>query len=377
MIKKRNREYIKFERRLFGIIILISGITLLTLLSLTSFLSGRLGNWVVGFLQNIFRFSYEDAYYFHDHYIRGNKSILLFITAIILAWLFLRILIGFMTKYFDEISRGLDELVEETDSKIELSEEMNFLEYRMNYCKDILRKRSKEIKVSEERKNDLVVYLAHDIRTPLTSIIGYLNVLEENLDLPIEMREKYIGITLNKAYRLESLINQFFDITRFSLQDIEILEADIDISLMLYQIVDEFYPVLRKEKKDIKIEMDEIIIKGDSDKLARVFNNILKNAIAYSYEDTNIIIESKVLGDSLVIDISNEGPTISERDLETIFDKFYRLDSSRSTSTGGSGLGLAIAKEIVLAHRGSIEVESKDEITRFRVKLPLENKNLV
>lgn len=228
------------------------------------------------------------------------------------------------------------------------------------------------LRAESERKNDLIAYLAHDLKTPLTSVIGYLSLLKEAPDMPAEQRAKYTSITLNKSLRLESLINEFFDITRYNLHEIVLEEERFDLGYMLMQMADEFYPVLEPQGKTISIHADdELSITADPDKLARVFHNILKNAIAYSYDHTDIEIKAAREGQSLVISVANFGKTIPKQKLDSIFEKFYRLDDARSTNTGGAGLGLAIAKEIVTAHGGSISVSSEKQVTTFTVVLPM------
>lgn len=222
-----------------------------------------------------------------------------------------------------------------------------------------------------QRKNDLITYLAHDLKTPLASVIGYLSLLEEAPDMPAEQKAKYTGVALNKANRLEELINEFFDITRFNLQTIVLNKGDIKLAFMLRQMADEFYPLLAPQGRKAEIHVPEsLVITGDADKLARVFNNILKNAIAYSYENSVIDISAGLQGEDVIITFVNHGDPIPSQKIDTIFEKFYRLDSARSTDSGGAGLGLAIAKEIVTAHGGTITAESSRERTVFTVKLP-------
>lgn len=241
-----------------------------------------------------------------------------------------------------------------------------------------LQKHEQLLKEEVGRKNDLVAYLAHDLKTPLTSVVGYLSLLNEAEDMPTKMQEKYIDITLRKALRLEELINEFFEITRYNMMQISVDMERIDLSYMLFQMADEFYPQLQKKKNTIKLNIDEnIFITGDPNKLARVFNNILKNAIAYSYENTEIVIGTRVLPEGVEISFSNKGKTISNEKLKTIFDKFVRLDEVRGTSTGGAGLGLAIAREIINLHGGRISATSQEEETTFSVFLPSEDDKLV
>lgn len=227
------------------------------------------------------------------------------------------------------------------------------------------------LKAETARKNDLIAYLAHDLKTPLTSVIGYLSLLDEAADMPPEQRAKYTRIALTKACRLEKMINEFFDITRYNLQEIVIQKEPIDLYYMLVQLTDEFLPALERKGNTAVLRAEEnLTVPGDPDQLARVFQNVLKNAAAYSYPHTEIVIEAWESGDSVAVRFTNRGQTIPQSKLDSIFEKFYRLDEARTSGTGGAGLGLAIAKEIVALHGGRIAAESRDETVRFTVTLP-------
>ena len=243
---------------------------------------------------------------------------------------------------------------------------------QMVEIKATMQRHEQKQKEEATRKNDLIAYLAHDLKTPLTSVIGYLSLLDEAPDMPMQQRAKYVHITLDKTHRLESLINEFFEITRYNLQQIEIEKEPIDLYYMLVQMTDEFYPLLQKHGNSTELNVDEnTTIYGDAVKLARVFNNILKNAIAYSYPDSIIKIWTEQNDTAINIYFQNKGKTIPPHKLDSIFEKFFRLDEARTTNTGGAGLGLAIAKEIVTLHGGSISADSKNENITFCVSLPL------
>ena len=259
------------------------------------------------------------------------------------------------------------------DKKIFPSQYENMADYTV-LLKEQFQNSEERLRAESVRKNELVAYLAHDLKTPLTSVIGYISLLQEAPDMPVEQRAKYTGIALEKALRLESLINQFFDITRYNLQQIVLEEETFDLGFLLMQMADEFYPVLEQHGKSISIHADEDLpVAADSAKLARVFNNILKNAVAYSYDNTEIEIYAEKRENTIRVSISNFGKTIPKQKLDMIFEKFYRLDDARSTNTGGAGLGLAIAKEIIVAHGGTISVTSEKQITTFTVELPAQN----
>ena len=259
------------------------------------------------------------------------------------------------------------------DKKIFPKQYENMADYTV-LLKEQFQNSEERLRAESVRKNELVAYLAHDLKTPLTSVIGYISLLKEAPDMPVEQRAKYTNIALEKAFRLESLINEFFDITRYNLQQIVLEEETFDLGFLLMQMADEFYPVLEQHGKSISIHADEDLpIAADSAKLARVFNNILKNAVAYSYDNTEIEIYAEKRENTIHVSISNFGKTIPKQKLDMIFEKFYRLDDARSTNTGGAGLGLAIAKEIVVAHGGTISVTSEKQITTFTVELPSQN----
>lgn len=352
--------------------LLITVTPIVTVYLLRFLLRGQIGDRIVGFLVVAFNFNYSEALTIYQLLIRNNMDMILFAVILLFLVILFRFLVSWFTRYFDEVSAGMDKLVEEFDDEIILSPELDFMENKLNQIKTNLEKQKKAALEAEQRKNDLVVYLAHDIKTPLTSVIGYLSLLDEAPDMPPEQKAKYVGITLEKAYRLEQLIDEFFEITRFNLQTVVLNKENIHLGFMLQQMADEFYPMLTPQSKQVTIDVpDGLTLWGDADKLARVFNNILKNAIAYSYANSTIDISAQQQDKNITITFTNQGNPIPQEKLNTIFEKFFRLDTSRSTNTGGAGLGLAIAKEIINAHGGNIFVKSTIQRTVFTVVLPL------
>ena len=269
------------------------------------------------------------------------------------------------------IADSMSSFIKSDHDDLTLPKRYSGIETQLIKMKAISQKHQQLMQTEMQRKNDLITYLAHDLKTPLASVIGYLSILDEAPDMPTAQKAKYVGIALDKAYRLEELINEFFEITRFNLQSIVLNKGNIKLAFMLHQMVDEFYPMLTPQGKQVVVNApDDLNLWGDADKLARVFNNILKNAIAYSYSDSVIEISAVQQDENGVITFTNRGNPIPPQKLDTIFEKFYRLDTSRSSRTGGAGLGLAIAKEIVNAHNGSISVQSNDDQTIFTLILP-------
>lgn len=332
----------------------------------------RMGNWVVWFLQNVLGMDFEHAYYFYDDHFRGNKD-LFFCVAVFLVfagmlWLVFR---G-MSRYFGEINRGIESLLADDGEPIRLSPEMLPFERKLNAVKRALAERKEETAQAERRKDELVLYLAHDIRTPLTSVIGYLNLLEEEPDSPPEQRAKRVHIALDKACRLETMMNEFFEITRYNSQQIALSRETVDLYYLLVQLTDELTPVLAERGNSVSLRLDEdLTVPGDAEKLARVFGNLLKNAAAYSDPRSEITVSARAVEGDVVIRFQNRGPDIPPEKLKVLFDKFVRLDQARSSGTGGTGLGLAIAREIVLLHGGAIRAFSEDHTVTFMVRLPV------
>mgnify|MGYP002706378529 CR=1 FL=1 len=280
--------------------------------------------------------------------------------------------------YFQEVVNATEQFYQKDTSLIELSEPLREVENRLNQTKVNILNNERIAREAEQRKNDLVTYLAHDLKTPITSVIGYLTLLQDEPQISDELRAKYTGIALNKAERLEELINEFFDITRFNLSKLTLEVERINLSRMLEQITSEFYPILAEKELQWCTEIaPDIEILCDPDKLERVFDNLIRNAINYSYVKTDIFFSMKQIDDMVEIFVQNKGKTIPPEKLERIFEQFFRLDSARSSQTGGTGLGLAISKEIVELHGGRIKAESADESISFTVVLPVDCKKIV
>jgi two-component system, OmpR family, sensor histidine kinase VanS len=369
-LSEKNNDYYKLKRKLFLYILVIVIAAIVFVFYLRELMRWRTGEWIVRFLENSFYLERQDAMLIYQYTIRNNITIIMYVTIAVTVLILCRIMLSKFAKYFNEINNGIDILIQKEDKQIELSPEMEFLEQKLNTLKLTLEKREQEAKLAEQRKNDFVMYLAHDIKTPLTSIIGYLSLLDEASDMPAEQQEKYIRITLDKAIHLERLIDEFFEITRYNLQTIKLEKKHIDLYYMLVQITDEFYPQLAVNGKQVVIHApDDLTVYADPDKLARVFNNILKNAVAYSEDNSVIDITAGHYGDMVSIEFKNAG-SIPKSKLDAIFDKFYRIDDARSSGKGGAGLGLAIAKEIVTLHGGRLYADSDQTHTSFTVELP-------
>lgn len=313
-------------------------------------------------LDNIYELVFERAYFIF----------IIFGTTLIIVLSLLYKLLNKIFSYVFAVSESADKLFDKNVEYINLPPEMVEVEKKLNHFKTEAIKNERLARENEQKKDELIVYLAHDIKTPLTSMIGYLSLLSEIKDIPQEQRNRYIDIALDKSYRLEYLINELFDVARFNSEKIVLEKEEINLNLMLEQIADDFYPTLKEMNKKINFTSDEkTILYADPDKLSRVFNNLIKNAVNYSKENTDIDISILNKENQATVKITNKGKQIPKEKLDKIFEKFYRLDSSRTSKTGGSGLGLAIAKEIVELHGGRIYAESDMKETTFSVILPI------
>ena len=273
-------------------------------------------------------------------------------------------------QYLEALTAAADRLAHPGEEPITLPDALKDTENQLNLARERALRDAMAAKEAEQRKNDLIVYLAHDLKTPLTSVIGYLTLLRDEPNISPALRARYTGVALDKAERLEDLINEFFDITRFNLTHLELEKRPVDLVRMLQQVVDEFDPLLVERDLDCVLELpDTLEYVCDSDKLARVFDNLVRNACYYSPLSTYIKISAAVEEEAIVLAFTNYGVTIPPEKLERIFEQFFRLDSSRASGTGGAGLGLAIAKEIVQLHGGTISAQSADGVTTFTVCL--------
>ncbi|MDE5819360.1 MAG: HAMP domain-containing histidine kinase [Lachnospiraceae bacterium] len=336
-------------------------------------LSGKFADWMIGVYQNLFRLDYDAAYILYQNTFRNHMDIIMIAAIACIFFIVFRIYLNWFTVYFEEIGKGMDSLLQEKSEDISLTPELFVLERRLNTVKHTIEKQKSDILTTEKRKNDLIMYLAHDLKTPLASVIGYLNLLRDEKEISDEVRDKYLSISLEKAERLEELINEFFEIARFNLSDITLQYSRISLMRLLEQVLYEFDPMLKEKGLTGKLQaQNDVTLRCDANKIQRVFDNLLRNAVMYSDEGGEIEITVQFdQAQAVTISVSNHGDTIPEEKLNRIFEQFYRLDDARSTKSGGAGLGLAIAKQIVELHGGSIEAQSREGQTRFSVTLPV------
>ena len=287
--------------------------------------------------------------------------------------------------YIRRLSEGINAVASgDLESRIEVigDDEFSEMAENINHMTDELRELLRSEREAEQSKNDLITNIAHDLKTPLTSIIGYLELLSGGkVELSPDMEKKYLKIAYNKSKRLEQLIADLFSFTKLSYGRITMKVGYVDIVKLLSQLLEEFYPNFSEAgvSYELRSNVDSLEIAADGSLIARVFENLIGNAIKYGAEGKKVIVRvsAEPQNDAVEVKVINFGYVIPEKDLPQIFEKFYRVDQARSTKTGGTGLGLAIAKEIVEMHGGSITASSDLSGTVFCVRLKIHfNKEL-
>lgn len=316
------------------------------------------------------------------------KYLIAFVISLIIFIIIFFDLMNITLKYIGVLSNTIQEVTAgdyDVEAPIEYDDELGLLAANINALSKTLKDKEKESEIlkenerlafdaernAEKQKNDLITNVAHDLRTPLTTIVGYLELIKNNDQLSKEEIQKYSTVAYEKSKKLQGMMDDLFEFTSLDQANVKVHMVTINISELILQIVDEFYPTFQEHHLTpvIHVSNPNLLIKGDGQLLARVFDNLLSNAVKYGEDGREIKIE--VLNDdsNVTIKIRNYGHAIAQEDLPYIFDKFYRSDASRSSSTGGTGLGLAIAKNIVHIHNGQIFVTSHKDKTTFVVVL--------
>lgn len=335
----------------------------------------KIGNFLAELIVWIKGCSWAEAQSIYFTYIRSNIEYLMFYAFLVFFIIFMRMLILRFTRYFDEIIAGVDQLVK-GDQPIILSPELDFMEVRLKEVRRQLQAAAAAEREAEKKKNDFLLYLAHDIRTPLTSVIGYLSLLKQFPEQDVAIENKYLNIVLDKALQLQKLIEEFFDVTRLTFQQVALELKPVDIGCMLMQLADEAYPLANSAGMTVQlsVQSDPIMVKADPDKLARALQNLLRNAVSYGGKG-EILISAHCGDNECILSFSNRGQ-VPQQELDRFFERFYRGDPSRGSapngnSTGGAGLGLVIARDIIRLHGGSLSASCQDGWITFKVLLPV------
>lgn len=277
-------------------------------------------------------------------------------------------------KYLSRISNAIRDISEgdlNTNIEVKGDDEFTAMAVNLNRMVEDIRRLMEKEREAERTKNELITNVAHDLRTPLTSIIGYLELLSGKTELPPEIQKKYIDIAYAKAKRLEKLIEDLFGFTKMNYGKLSMHVGKVDIVKLLGQLLEEFYPnfVDRNLSYELHSNVPAKVIDADGNLLARLFDNLINNAIKYGADGKRVLVQIHAGDEVVSVSVTNYGYVIPADELPLIFNKFYRVEQSRSTHTGGTGLGLAIAKSVVDMHGGTIQVKSDLDGTVFTVKL--------
>jgi signal transduction histidine kinase len=316
----------------------------------------------------------KTVYSFFDNVVLNVSSIyilpLVVLLAVLINYLFARRTTKRLNAIYNavlQIQQGEYNVLLPNDNKDPLGE----LEHNINSLAlqiDDTLKRRKEV---EQSKDDFIVNIAHDLRTPLTSIIGYLSFISEKQLAP-EISAKYAGVAFEKSQQLERLIESLFDIAHLTIDTLQITKEELDLKKFLLQKQDELYPLLSAADMEMRLVLSDSVSKihADGVLLARVFDNLINNAIRYAKEGRYVDVEAEVLRDMVRISFITHANPVPADELEKIFDKLYRLEKSRATGTGGTGLGLSISRRIVELHGGTLTARQAEHGTAFDIYLP-------
>lgn len=298
------------------------------------------------------------------------------ITGIMLFIIFFFLFTRGAIKYLEEINSALKLISKgnfEVKIPIKYNDELGELAENINLMSAKLKTSIDEERNAERTKNELITSVSHDLRTPLTSVLGYLGLISnDNYQDEVKLRY-YVDIAYTKCQDLKKLIDELFEFTKVSYGGLKLNLEKINIGELLEQLAEEFVPILDEEGMECRLSLpkEKAFVNADGSLLVRVFENLLINSIRYGKEGKYVDIKLFKEDSEAVINITNYGETIPEVDLPYIFDRFYRAEKSRSHKTGGAGLGLAISKSIVELHKGTIAASNGQEKTTFEVRLKL------
>jgi len=280
-----------------------------------------------------------------------------------------------LNRYVDEMIQGLRSIAEgKLDHMIPVKEnhKLGDVAESINLMAQQLQRLMQEERQAEQSKNDLITGVSHDLRTPLTSILGFLEVIkQDHYRDEVEMMH-YVDIAHSKAEHLKHLIDDLFEYTRMN-NGMPLASEPLALDDFLQQLMEEYVPIMQKAGIEgrLIIEQHQVRILADGALLVRAFTNIINNAVQYGKEGKYVDVTLRLEDDRAAVTIANYGNPIPASDLPFIFDRFYRIEKSRSLETGGTGLGLAIARSIIELHQGTIRAESDTHRTAFKLSFPL------
>ena len=313
------------------------------------------------------------------HLSRDTLVSFMLVTVIATICFFIIYFLLFIKRIVKDMTYISDRIIDIADGKsdekiiIERQDEIGEIAGRINEMTEQINQLITSERDALQSNKDLIACVAHDLRTPITSVKGYLDLALETKHYDLEQRQKYVRIAQTKANRLEYLIHDLFNYTKLTSGEITLHRSKIDLVQLVEQMVEEFYPLFQEEELECttKYNISYLEMNMDGELIARAVQNLLSNAIKYGKDGKHVYVELECLEQEVQIRVTNYGLVIPEESIKHLFDKFYRVERSRNVKTGGTGLGLNIAQEIVHLHGGRIQVTSGASGTCFTIALPL------
>lgn len=313
------------------------------------------------------------------HLSRDTLVSFMLVTVIAAICFFIIYFLLFIKRIVKDMTYISDRIIDIADGKsdekiiIERQDEIGEIAGRINEMTEQINQLIKSERDAMQSNKDLIACVAHDLRTPITSVKGYLDLALDTKHYDLEQRQKYVRIAQTKANRLEYLIHDLFNYTKLTSGEITLHRSKIDLVQLVEQMVEEFYPLFQEEELECttKYNISYLEMNMDGELIARAVQNLLSNAIKYGKDGKHVYVELECLEQEVQIRVTNYGLVIPEESIKHLFDKFYRVERSRNVKTGGTGLGLNIAQEIVHLHGGRIQVTSGASGTCFTIALPL------
>lgn len=313
------------------------------------------------------------------HLSRDTLVSFMLVTVIATICFFIIYFLLFIKRIVKDMTYISDRIIDIADGKsdekiiIERQDEIGEIAGRINEMTEQTNQLITSERDALQSNKDLIACVAHDLRTPITSVKGYLDLALDTKHYDLEQRQKYVRIAQTKANRLEYLIHDLFNYTKLTSGEITLHRSKIDLVQLVEQMVEEFYPLFQEEELECttKYNISYLEMNMDGELIARAVQNLLSNAIKYGKDGKHVYVELECLEQEVQIRVTNYGLVIPEESIKHLFDKFYRVERSRNVKTGGTGLGLNIAQEIVHLHGGRIQVTSGASGTCFTIALPL------
>ncbi len=313
------------------------------------------------------------------HLSRDTLVSFMLVTVIATICFFIIYFLLFIKRIVKDMTYISDRIIDIADGKsdekiiIERQDEIGEIAGRINEMTEQINQLITSERDALQSNKDLIACVAHDLRTPITSVKGYLDLALDTKHYDLEQRQKYVRIAQTKANRLEYLIHDLFNYTKLTSGEITLHRSKIDLVQLVEQMVEEFYPLFQEEELECttKYNISYLEMNMDGELIARAVQNLLSNAIKYGKDGKHVYVELECLEQEVQIRVTNYGLVIPEESIKHLFDKFYRVERSRNVKTGGTGLGLNIAQEIVHLHGGRIQVTSGASGTCFTIALPL------